>query len=45
MVIFVVAYKIIALPIDLGFMATAPFISAFGEAKARMEWTWIKART
>ena len=42
-VIFVVAYKIIALPIDLAYMATAPFVSAFGEAKARMEWTWIKS--
>jgi O-antigen/teichoic acid export membrane protein len=41
-VIFVVAYKIIALPMDLAYMATAPFISAFGEAKARMEWGWIK---
>jgi O-antigen/teichoic acid export membrane protein len=42
-VIFVVAYKIIALPLDLAYMATAPFVSAFGEAKARMEWTWIKS--
>jgi O-antigen/teichoic acid export membrane protein len=41
-VIFVVAYKIIALPMDLAYMATAPFISAFGEAKARMDWAWIK---
>jgi O-antigen/teichoic acid export membrane protein len=41
-VVFVVAYKIISLPMDLAYMATAPFISAFGEAKARMEWTWIK---
>jgi O-antigen/teichoic acid export membrane protein len=24
-------------------MATAPFVSAFGEAKARMEWSWIKS--
>jgi O-antigen/teichoic acid export membrane protein len=41
-VIFVVAYKIIALPMDLVFMATAPFISAFGEAKARKDWSWIR---
>ncbi len=40
-VIFVVAYKIIALPIDLAYMGTAPFVSAFGEAKARMDWSWI----
>jgi O-antigen/teichoic acid export membrane protein len=41
-VIFVVAYKIIALPMDLCFMATQPFISAFGEAKARNDWKWIR---
>ena len=41
-VIFVVAYKIIALPMDLVYMATAPFISAFGEAKARHDWHWIR---
>lgn len=38
---FVIAYKILALPIDLAYMATAPFISAFGEAKARLDWRWI----
>jgi O-antigen/teichoic acid export membrane protein len=27
---------------DLVFMATAPFISAFGEAKARNDWKWIR---
>jgi O-antigen/teichoic acid export membrane protein len=41
-VIFVVAYKMLALPMDLVFMATAPFVSAFGEAKARNDWHWIK---
>ena len=41
-VIFVVAYKIIALPMDLCFMATQPFISAFGEARARNDWKWIR---
>jgi O-antigen/teichoic acid export membrane protein len=40
-VIFVVAYKIISLPMDLAYMATQPFISAFGEAKARKDWHWI----
>jgi O-antigen/teichoic acid export membrane protein len=40
-VIFVVAYKIISLPMDLVFMATQPFVSAFGEAKARHDWGWI----
>ena len=41
-VIFVVAYKVIALPLDLASMGTAPFLSAFGEAKARRDWNWIK---
>jgi O-antigen/teichoic acid export membrane protein len=41
-VIFVVAYKMLALPMDLVFMATQPFVSAFGEAKARKDWHWIK---
>ncbi len=42
-VIFVVAYKIIALPMDLVFMATQPFVPAFGEAKARQDWRWIQS--
>jgi len=41
-VIYVVAYKIISLPMDLAYMATAPFVSAFGEAKARHDWQWIR---
>jgi O-antigen/teichoic acid export membrane protein len=40
--IFVVACKIITLPVDLAYMATVPFISAFAEAKARGDWNWIK---
>jgi O-antigen/teichoic acid export membrane protein len=40
-VIFVVTQKIVTLPIDLVFMGTAPFISAYGEAKARRDWGWI----
>ena len=40
-VIFVVAYKIIALPVDLAYLATAPFVSACAEAKARGDWKWI----
>ncbi|HET6218748.1 MAG TPA: oligosaccharide flippase family protein [Acidobacteriaceae bacterium] len=40
-VIFVVTQKIVTLPNDLVFMATAPFISAYGEAKARADWGWI----
>ncbi len=41
-VIFVVTYKVVALPLELVYMGTAPFISAFGEAKARRDWNWIK---
>jgi O-antigen/teichoic acid export membrane protein len=41
-VIFVVTYKVVALPVDLAYMGTVPFISAFGEAKARRDWNWIK---
>jgi O-antigen/teichoic acid export membrane protein len=41
-VIFVVAYKILSLPMDLVFMATQPFVPAFGEAKARQDWRWIQ---
>ena len=41
-VIFVVTQKIVTLPIDLVFMGTAPFISAYGEAKARADWGWIR---
>ena len=40
--IFVVSYKIVTLPLDLVYIATQPFISAFGEAKARHDWHWIK---
>jgi O-antigen/teichoic acid export membrane protein len=40
--IFVVAQKIITLPMDLVYMATAPLIPAFGEAKARNNWKWIR---
>ena len=41
-VIFVVTYKVMALPMELAYMGTAPFLSAFGEAKARRDWNWIK---
>jgi O-antigen/teichoic acid export membrane protein len=42
-VIFVVTYKVIALPLELAYMGTAPFVAAFGEAKARLDWNWIKS--
>jgi O-antigen/teichoic acid export membrane protein len=41
-VIFVVTYKVIALPVDLAYMGTVPFIAAFGEARARRDWNWVK---
>jgi O-antigen/teichoic acid export membrane protein len=41
-VVFVVAQKIITLPNDLAYLGTAPFVSAFSEAKARGDWSWIK---
>jgi O-antigen/teichoic acid export membrane protein len=41
--IFVVAFKIMSLPVELTYMGTVPFISAFSEAKARNDWDWIKS--
>jgi O-antigen/teichoic acid export membrane protein len=40
--IFVIAYKIITAPVDLAYIATAPFVSAFSEARARNDWHWIR---
>lgn len=40
--VFVVAQRVISLPLDLVYMVTAPLVPAFGEAKARREWSWIK---
>jgi O-antigen/teichoic acid export membrane protein len=40
--IFVIAYKIITMPVDLSYIATTPFLSAFSEAKARDDWRWIR---
>jgi O-antigen/teichoic acid export membrane protein len=40
--IFVVAQKVITLPMDLVYMVTSPLVPAFGEAKARNDWQWIK---
>jgi O-antigen/teichoic acid export membrane protein len=38
---FLIAYKIITVPVDLSYIATTPFVSAFTEAKARADWKWI----
>ena len=40
--VFVVTQKVITLPMDVIYMSTAPFVPAFGEAKAREDWNWIK---
>ncbi len=39
--VFLIAYKIITMPVDLSYIATTPFVSAFTEAKARADWKWI----
>jgi O-antigen/teichoic acid export membrane protein len=41
--IFVIAYKIITVPVDLSYIATTPFLSAFSEANARADWRWIRS--
>jgi O-antigen/teichoic acid export membrane protein len=41
--IFVIAYKIITMPVDLAYIATTPFVSAIAEARARGDWTWIRS--
>jgi O-antigen/teichoic acid export membrane protein len=41
-VIFVVAFKVIALPVELTYLGTVPFIAPLGEAKALRDWRWIK---
>jgi O-antigen/teichoic acid export membrane protein len=41
-IVFVLAQKVITFPLDLVYMLTAPFVPAFGEAKARNDWQWIK---
>jgi O-antigen/teichoic acid export membrane protein len=41
-VIFVVAFRVIALPVELIYMGTAPLIAPLSEAKARQDWTWIR---
>lgn len=39
---YVIAQKIITLPMDIAYMSTSPFIPAFGEANARGDWGWIR---
>lgn len=41
-IIFVVAQKVVTLPMDLIYMVTAPFVPAFGEAMVRQDWSWIR---
>jgi O-antigen/teichoic acid export membrane protein len=39
---FVVAHRLITLPMDVVYMSIAPLVPAFGEAKARNAWGWIR---
>jgi len=39
---FVVSYRLITLPMDVVYLSIAPFVPAFGEAKARDDWHWIR---
>lgn len=39
---FVVTYRLITLPMDVVYMSIAPFVPAFGEAKARNDRQWIR---
>ena len=39
---FVVSYRLITLPMEVAYLSIAPFVPAFGEAKARADWHWIR---
>ncbi len=39
---FVVSHRLITLPIDVVYLSIAPLVPAFGEAKARNDWKWIR---
>lgn len=41
-VAFVVAQRVMTLPMDVIYMSTAPLVPAFGEARARDDWRWIR---
>ena len=41
--IFVIAHRLITMPQTLVYIATAPFVSAYSEAKARGDWQWIRS--
>ena len=40
--VFVVAQRLMAIPTNLAYLFTLPFVSAYGEAKARQDWAWIR---
>ena len=42
-VIFIVATKVITLPLELTYMGTVAFIAPLSEAKARRDWSWIRS--
>jgi len=39
---FVVTYRLINLPMEAVYLSIAPLVPAFGEAKARNDWQWIR---
>jgi O-antigen/teichoic acid export membrane protein len=40
---FVVTYRLITIPQAFIFIATTPLIAAYGEARARGDWAWIRS--
>lgn len=39
---FIIPYRLITLPQSLVFLTTAPLVPAYAEAKARMDWDWVR---
>ena len=39
---FVVSQRLITLPMEAVYLSSAPLVPAFGEAKARDDWNWIR---
>jgi O-antigen/teichoic acid export membrane protein len=40
--LFVLAQRVMTVPMELVYMSTAPLVPAFGEARARRDWSWIR---
>jgi O-antigen/teichoic acid export membrane protein len=39
---FVLTHRLITLPMEVAYLSLAPLVPAFGEAKARYDWQWIR---